>query len=395
MSKGKAFEKKVREHAAVRFGLPFRPEQLAGINFDCVASPKGDYKIILEVTTNYTLEKVRGDIARLQIAKQKLIGEGVYAETYLILEKEPTNFMQEGAKAGKIELSSFETFYRNWYDATAYIAARVERPFGSAFREGEGGPDRRPYVPVVFDDRDGHRYSINDLVTRIRNGAKIVLTGDFGTGKSRAIQQLFSGLSPATATEKSPISIDLRSMWGTQNAEELLRRHYSTLQLGHLAERAIDALHNNDLLLLLDGFDELAIQEWGNEPGAIAKSRARTMEPVRDILNRTSNGALVSGRAHYFSSDDEMISALGLSGDTIVVTTPPEFSLDETRQFMGAMGFDADVPVWLPRKPLIAEMYCGQAIAISRLGRMPCAASGGSAVRFEPQALPCRLCVRL
>ena len=49
---------------------------------------------IVEATENNTLEKVRGDIARLQIAKQKLIGEGIYAETYIVLSDEPTNFMQ-------------------------------------------------------------------------------------------------------------------------------------------------------------------------------------------------------------------------------------------------------------------------------------------------------------
>lgn len=265
--------------------------------------------------------------------------------------------MQEGAKAANIEIMSFETFYRNWYDATAYTSARVLRPFGSAFREGENAPDGRPYVPVVFDDNDGHRYSIEDLAGRIRNGTRVVLTGDFGTGKSRAAQQLFMALSDTEPTQKSPIAIDLRTMWGTQSADEMVRRHYSTLQLGDMAERAIEALHNDDLLLLLDGFDELAIQEWGSEPGAIAQSRARTMEPVRDILNRTKSGALVSGRAHYFSSDEEMIDALGLGQNALVVATPPEFSPEETRQFLQAMGFDAEIPVWLPRKPLIAEMY--------------------------------------
>lgn len=357
MAKGNAFESKVRDFAAVRFGLPFRPEHLAGVDFDCVASHRDDYKIIVEATANHTLEKVRGDIARLQLVKQKLIGEGVYADVHLILEKEPTNYMQEGAKAAKISLMSFALFYRNWYDSSAYIAARRIRPFGSAFRDDENGPDGRPYIPVVFDDRNGHRYTIKELATRIRNGSRIVMTGDFGTGKSRAIQQLFSELIPTEAAAKSPISIDLRTMWGTQSAEELVHRHYSILQLSDMKERAVGALHKGDLLILLDGFDELAVQEWGSEPEAIAMSRARAMEPIRDMLNRTSSGALISGRAHYFSSDDEMLAALGLNKNSLVVETPPEFSLAETKQFLHSAGYDGEIPVWLPRKPLIAEMY--------------------------------------
>ncbi|MDP2734132.1 MAG: hypothetical protein Q8O63_13675, partial [Hoeflea sp.] len=143
----------------------------------------------------------------------------------------------------------------------------------------------------------------------------------------------------------------------TQSADELIFRHYSTLQLGSMKERALEALHRGDLLLLLDGFDELAIQEWGSEPEAIAKSRARTMEPIRDILNRTKSGALITGRAHYFSSDAEMLAALGLSSKALIVETPPEFSIEETKQFMHTAGYDGEIPVWLPRKPLIAEMY--------------------------------------
>ena len=358
MTKGTAFERKVREYAAIRFGMPFRAEHLAGVNYDCVASPKSDYKVIIEATVNHSLEKVRGDIARLQIVKQKLIAEGIYVDAYIVLEQEPTSFMQEGGKAARIEVSSFETFYRSWYDVQSYIAARLQRPFGSAFREGNPGPDGRPYVPVFFDDKDGRRYNIDDLSDLIRSGRKAVLTGDFGTGKSRSIQQLFSKLAPKKAAEKSPVSIDLRYMWGTTSAEEVLRRHYSMLQLGSAAEKVSDALHHDEFYLLLDGFDELAIQEWGSDPDAVAKSRARTMEPIRDLLSRTKNGALVTGRAHYFNSDAEMLSALGLPQTTLVLSTPPEFSIDEASQFMKTMGYKGDIPVWLPRKPLVAEMYC-------------------------------------
>lgn len=357
MTKHSEFENKVREYAAIRFGHPFRPEHLAGIDFDCVASPQTDYKIIVEATQNHTLEKVRGDTARLQIVRQKLIGEGIYAKVYLVLGKEPTNYMQEGGKAANVEVLSFSTFYRQWYDSRAYNAARKEKPFGSAFRDGEIGPDKRPYIPVYFESHDGQRFTISEIARRIRNGERMVLTGEFGTGKSRAIQQLFDALTPKDPTEKSPVSIDLRTMWGTQNAEEVLLRHYSSLQLSALTPKALDALYHNEFLLLLDGFDELAIQSWGGEPEVISESRARTMLPIRDLLNRTQNGALITGRAHYFSSDSEMISALGLNHKATVISTPPEFSTEELTQFMGAIGFSGEIPLWLPRKPLVAEMF--------------------------------------
>ena len=357
MSSGKIFEKKVREYAAIRFGQPFRPEHLAGVDFDAVASPRPDYKIIIEATVNNTLEKVRRDIVRLQLAKQKLIGEGIYAEVYIVLSKEPTNYMQEGAKAAKIELLSFDAFYRGWYDPLAYNAARLTKPFGSAIQEGEDGPDRRPYVPILFEDPDGKRYSAIAIAELIKGGRKIILTGDFGTGKSRTIQQIFKTLISENPTDTSPVSIDLRHMWGTTTADEVLRRHFSMLQMGSTTDKVSDALHHNEFFLLLDGFDELAIQEWGGDSSAIAASRAKTMEPIRDLLNRTNNGCLITGRSHYFNSDAEMLSALGLSHQTLIISTPPEFSPEDMGTFMKAMGYAETIPVWLPRKPLIAEMF--------------------------------------
>ncbi|MCF4165777.1 hypothetical protein L2U69_08995 [Zavarzinia compransoris] len=355
--RGAAFENKVRQFAAIRFAHQFRSEHLSGINFDCVASPKSDYKIIIEATIENRLEKIRGLIARLQIAKQKMISEGIYAEVYIVLDTDPTNFMIEGAKAAKIQIDSFSSFYRHWFDNAAYIAARKKRPFGSAFKEGSDGPDSRPYVPVLFDGQDGKRYEIKDIALKISHGSRVILVGEFGTGKSRAIQQLFDELLPQSPTDKTALSIDLRTMWGTQNADEVLRRHFSMLQMSQNASSAIDALHHDDFVLLLDGFDELAIQDWGNEAGTISKSRNRTMDPVRDLLNRTKSGALITGRSHYFSSDKEMLSALGLNNDALIISTPPEFTISETKQFLKDMGRDVEIPNWLPRKPLVAEMF--------------------------------------
>ncbi len=357
MSKGKKFEEQVRRYAAVRFAKPFRPEHLAGVDFDAVASLRPDYKIIVEATVNNTLEKVRGDIARLQIAKHKLMAEGIFAETYIVLPTEPTNYMQEGAKAAKIEIASFEAFYRGWYDATAYFAARIQHPFGSAIQEGQEGPDSRPYVPVHFEDQDGRSFSVQSVADLLFSGRKVVLTGDFGTGKSRAIQQLFSMLRKDEVISPSPIAIDLRHMWGTTSADEVLRRHFSMLQMGEATNKVSDALHHDEFFLLLDGFDELAIQEWGGSAAAVVESRAKTMEPVRDLLNRTKNGALITGRAHYFNNDEELLSSLGLPPDTLFLKTPEQFSPEDTFTFMRAMGYEGDIPIWLPRKPLIAEMY--------------------------------------
>jgi hypothetical protein len=52
-----------------------------------------------------------------------------------------------------------------------------------------------------------------------------------------------------------------------------------------------------------------------------------------------------------------MLSALGLSAQALIVSTPPEFTVEETKQYVTSIGYTGEIPVWLPRKPITAEMY--------------------------------------
>ena len=68
---------------------------------------------------------------------------------------------------------------------------------------------------------------------------------------------------------------------------------------------------------------------------------------------------LVTGRSHFFDSDEEMLQSLGLQvtrGETLVMSAPETFSKDEGEKYLRALGIEAALPAWLPRKPLVFQV---------------------------------------
>jgi hypothetical protein len=73
----------------------------------------------------------------------------------------------------------------------------------------------------------------------LRGGKKVVLLGEYGTGKSRCSRELFTSLAKTAAeTNLYPIALDLRDLWGLRRAPELITRHLSELGLDNNLQNA-------------------------------------------------------------------------------------------------------------------------------------------------------------
>ena len=84
--------------------------------------------------------------------------------------------------------------------------------------------------------------------------------------------------------------------------------------------------------------------------------RAKSLQGIKDLLTRSQAGALISGREHYFNSNSEMFSTLGLDpSKAIILRCKNEFSETEMRDFFANIGVDVELPDWLPRRPLICQ----------------------------------------
>jgi hypothetical protein len=232
--------------------------------------------------------------------------------------------------------------------------------FGSAINPLTGVRDDRDYVPVSYLSEDlSKEIPLSDIGELLRGGSKVVLLGEYGTGKSRCSRELFSLLaSTATSSNLYPLALDLRDFWGLRRAPELITRHIGDLGLDQsLQSAAIRALNADRAILLLDGFDELGSQAWSDDSEKLRAIRAKSLEGVRELLSRSKKGVLVSGREHYFNNNEEMFSALGLSASSaVIVRCKSEFTEEEMREFFKRyVNEEIMMPDWLPRRPLVCQ----------------------------------------
>ena len=352
------FEDRVRQIANLKWDRQCNPAHLGGVDIDGVVALRDDAVILIEITTRRDLNKVREDVNKLISAKLALTAKGVFSTCYCVIEGSPTNSMKEAGRENHINVLSVDEFQRLFFDFETYRLARQLSAFGSAIDPFTGVKDDTAYVKVMYSQEGSKKeYSLAEIADLLRDGRKIVLLGEYGSGKSRCIKELFQLLSEqSNRSNQYPIAIDLRESWGLKKAGELVRRHFTDLGLEDLQSDAIRASLRNSIVFLLDGFDEIGSQAWSNDDQLLRNIRAKSLEGVRDLIQRSQVGVLVAGREHYFPSNDEMFNALGLKGKSpLVLRAKTEFSEEEIEEYFDQRSITVPIPAWLPRRPLICQ----------------------------------------
>lgn len=357
----KNLEDHVRGIAKLRWNAPCNPEHLNGVDFDGVVRVSADEIILIEITKERTLEKVRNDLNKIIPTKINLATQGVICRGYVVLDEEPTLSMTEAGKVSHIMVCSSQQFEQSFFDFPAYNALRIDFPFGSAVDSKTGENDPRNFIPIRYEDVDGNgSHSVSDLVAKLLRSAKIALTGDFGTGKSRCVREVYGQLSSKIREAGAfPIAINLRDHWSSSNALEVLAGHLGNIGLSSSIDNFVRLLNSGALILLLDGFDEIGAQSHDIRVDDRIALRRHAVRGVRDLIQRSKAGVLVTGRSHFFDSDDEMLRSLGLLGtrdDTSVIKVPDTFTHAEGEKYFRDLGIDAPLPAWLPRKPLVFQV---------------------------------------
>lgn len=358
----KSLEDHVRGIAQLRWNIACNPEHIDGVDFDGVVRVSPDEIILIEITQECTLSKVRRDLNKIMPTKMRLASEGVICRAFVVLDIEPTNSMEEAGRKVHIAVLSSAQFERIFFDFAAYQGLRMHLPFGSAVDAKTGENDTREFVPVNYvEPEDGSPVSIDEVVSRLLKGTRIALTGDFGTGKSRCVREVFASLSTKVREAGAfPVSINLRDHWSSSNALEVLAGHLGNVGLSSSIDNLVRLLNTGRLILLLDGFDEIGAQSHDTNVDDRKALRRHAVRGVRDLLQRSKAGALVTGRSHFFDSDEEMLQSLGILGarsdTTCVLRAPDSFSQAEGQRYLNAMGIAVTLPEWLPRKPLVFQI---------------------------------------
>lgn len=354
----KTFEDQVRGIAALIFGSACNPGRIAGVNFDGVIEKDELETVVIEISQQNDLGKVRQGITRLTLARQTLAVEGTLLRGFVVLSETPTQSMLDAASAAKMVVVSANQFAAIYFEFPKYKTARLGASFGSSIDPVTGNIDEVKYVPVRYERvGGGPDVAIAEIAQLLLSGQNIVLLGEYGSGKSRCIREVFSHLADNWGeTFQFPYAINLRECWGLDRGDEIIRRGAYALGLDDLAPATVRAFKRDSLILLLDGFDELGSQSWSTDESRLRQLRARALAGVKNLVTESRSGCLIAGREHYFSSNEEMLSALGLTkASATVLRAKDQFTDDELEQYFDAAGLIIDLPTWLPKKPLICQ----------------------------------------
>ncbi|OAI12116.1 hypothetical protein A1507_19200 [Methylomonas koyamae] len=357
----RSLEQYIRHLGQIIWDKPLLPERIDGVNFDAVADISDEENIIVEITEEHNLNKIRTDVAKILAVKMKMAAESIVVRAYIVMNEEPTPGMVDIGKPHKIHVISAQTFANQAFNFGTYATLRETNAFGSSIDPITGKPDHNNYIPVSYiTDKANKSLSINEICDSLARKNRIILLGDYGTGKSRCVREAFQILKQIYQEASAyPLAINLREHWGAQSGIEIISGHFSRLGLSGSIDRAIQLLQAGSLLLLLDGFDEVGTQTFGNSENRRASIRMQALTGVRDLLNISKGGVLITGRPHYFNDNEELMSALGLSlrlKSTQVLKCREEFEDQQANAYLTTLGLKTKTPKWLPKKPLMFQI---------------------------------------
>ncbi len=327
-----------------------------------------DFVHVLECTVSRAKEKAREDATKIGKLIRRLGTRHPtkFVKGWFITLDEPTADQRTEVKSAaakekmqpaQVVALSFDQFRAQLVDARSYLEHRKRFPFGSVRNPTTGESTYElDYVPLQFLDSAGNSYDVDSVTEHLLSGQSFVLLGDYGPGKSATMRELFFRLASRFWRNKSlafPILLNLRDHHGQTDPVEALERH--ARRVGFESPSAlVRAWRGGFGILLLDGFDEIAAAGWAGKTRTLKELRYRSMELVRAFVRDTPLGVgyVVSGRAHFFDSENELRTALGIRS-SIRMLQIEEFGEEQVTRFLGRLGWSETIPSWLPSRPLL------------------------------------------
>ena len=351
------FEEQVRKIAEAHWNTKAKPETVAGVKCDAVLRISPDEIIVIEITKEKTLSKLRTDLAKFASIRTALVPDGIVVRSYFV-SAHGVSSLKETGKAQKVEVLEVKEFREKFVGKEKYEFSREQVEFGSARDPETNKSDENAFIETGYwDTSTGRQYSVSEISDLLGAGKKIVLLGEFGTGKSRCAKEVFKKVSQESLMFPT-LAVNLRQHWGHHSFDIIVRTHLSGLGLTELEDRAVKLARGGHLSFILDGFDEIGSQSWSGEPERLREIRRRSLTGVRDLIEKSGEkGILISGRAHYFSNDEEMFSCLGINSDALVLHCPEEFTESQAEEYLKRNTGLTEFPEWSPKKPLICQLF--------------------------------------
>lgn len=317
---------------------------------------------LLEATVSRGKDKAQGDIKKLVVLAKKLQSQFQHKaiKCWFVTKHEPTADQREVARQHHtlVNALSFSQFQSKLIDAASYLNLRDNYPFGSVRDPATGNPKTEvEYVSLeLLQSNTSKLWPVTSIRDAVMEGARFVVLGDYGAGKSMTLRELYRELKRCYfnhKTTKFPIYLNLRDHHGQTNPAELLERHARNLGFPN-PTHLVRAWRAGYVILLIDGFDEVATLGIQGIWKRLHDTRYRAMQAARELVRDQPIGAglVLAGRAHFFDSEKERRNALGLSARFTELTLN-EFSDEQIQKYLTKCGLSGQVPNWMPSRPLL------------------------------------------
>ena len=323
---------------------------------------------LIECTTSRRKDKAESDTRKLvslcQTMQKRHPTKGV--KGYFLTREEPTAEQRQAVQklgASLVVNLSYPQFRGQMIDAQSYLSCRMEYPFGSMFDpETQSRVMSSNLISPHFITQSGATLGVTDIPQKLDNDETLLLLGDYGTGKSTTLREVFAQLRRhyfSKQTSRFPVHLNLRDHNGQTNPAEALERHARNIGFGS-PSHLVKAWNAGFVTLILDGFDEIGFVGWSGQAKRLRDVRFTSMELIRNFLRRAPrSGVIIAGRQHYFDSDSELANALGL-GQRSIRLYLQDFTDGQVQEFLNKRGWQAGIPSWLPSRPLLLGYLCAK-----------------------------------
>lgn len=287
--------------------------------------------------------------AELVHSRYKKSDPGVESE-FVYAGKRPSDDLVRDARQRRIRVLSVVEYQRLW-DPRGYVDRQTSR-----LREDPVYPPSL-YVPQRFrllndPDRNVRENVFGTVIDWLNaDHARFVLVlGDFGHGKTFLLRELARRI-PAQLPHLTPVLVELRALEKNHSLDALIAQH-----LAAAGEDRIDLpafrhmLRRGQIVLLFDGFDELALRVTYD----------RAADHLQTMLSAVEHRAKVvlTSRTQHFASDAQIHTALGdrvqvLAGSRLVQLA--DFDETQIQQFLLRL-FEGDQSRTRTRLDLIRQV---------------------------------------
>jgi WD40 repeat protein/nucleoside phosphorylase len=235
------------------------------------------------------------------------------------------------AGARRVNLWSFAE-YQGLLDFSEYLKRQTERLESDPVYPPASYVEQRGKISVGGQPPVG----VEEVLGKIREMLDspdprfALILGEFGTGKTFLLHELARRMGREEGAALIPVLIEMRSLQKQRTLRELVAQHFASREVSRFeVEKFLYMLREGRIVLLFDGFDELALRVTYDQ----------VLEHFRTLVEAAEGRAkvIVTSRTQHFLTDHQVKQELARRAEAIPgyrLVQLERFTEEQIRQFL-------------------------------------------------------------